>query len=35
MFLKIGGRVAYRLADVEAWEAERVRTSTASGTSPR
>ena len=28
-FLKIGGRVAYRLEDVEAWEAERLRTSTA------
>jgi hypothetical protein len=27
-FLKIGGRVAYRLEDVEAWEAERLRTST-------
>jgi hypothetical protein len=35
MFLKIGGRVAYRLADIEAWEAERARTSTASGTSPK
>ena len=28
-FLKIGGRVAYRLEDVEAWEAGRLRTSTA------
>jgi len=32
-FLKIGGRVAYRIADVEAWEAERLRSAT-SGTSP-
>ena len=28
-FLKIGGRVAYRVQDIEAWEAQRVRTSTA------
>lgn len=28
-FLKIGGRVAYRLEDIEAWEAERLRRSTA------
>jgi hypothetical protein len=27
-FLKIGGRVIYRLADIEAYEAERLRTST-------
>ena len=25
-FLKVGGRVAYRLQDVETWEAERLRT---------
>lgn len=31
-FLKIGGRVVYRLEDVEAWEAERLRASTAAGT---
>jgi hypothetical protein len=30
IFLKIGGRVAYRVADIEAWEAERVRTCSAS-----
>jgi hypothetical protein len=24
-YLKVGGRVAYRLEDVEAWEAERLR----------
>lgn len=28
-FVKIGGRVVYRLVDVEAFEAERLRTSTA------
>jgi predicted site-specific integrase-resolvase len=28
-YLKIGGRVVYRLDDVEAYEAEQVRTSTA------
>jgi hypothetical protein len=27
-FLKIGGRVIYRLADIEAYEAEQLRTST-------
>ena len=29
-YLKIGGRVVYRLEDVEAYEAQQVRTSTAS-----
>jgi hypothetical protein len=29
-YLKIGGRVVYRLDDVEAYEAQQVRTSTAS-----
>jgi hypothetical protein len=29
-FLKIGGRVVYRLGDVEAYETLQVRTSTAS-----
>jgi hypothetical protein len=28
-FLKVGGRVAYRVEDVEAWEAQRLRRSTA------
>lgn len=28
-FLKIGGRVMYRLDDIEAFEAKQVRTSTA------
>ena len=27
-FLKIGGRVAYRLVDIEAYEAEQLRSST-------
>jgi hypothetical protein len=27
-FLKIGGRVVYRLCDIEAYEAEQLRTST-------
>jgi hypothetical protein len=27
-FLKIGGRVIYRLADIEAYEAEQLRSST-------
>lgn len=27
-FLKVGGRVAYRLQDIEAWEADRLRRST-------
>ena len=27
-FLKIGGRVVYRLGDIEAYEAEQLRTST-------
>ena len=30
-FLKVGGRVAYRLQDIEAWEADRLRRSTAAG----
>ncbi len=29
-FLKVGGRVVYRLADIEAFEAEQLRTSTLS-----
>ncbi len=29
-YLKIGGRVVYRLDDVEAYEAQQTRTSTAS-----
>jgi hypothetical protein len=29
-FLKIGGRVVYRLEDIEAFEAEQVRTASAS-----
>ncbi len=29
-FLKIGGRVAYRIEDIEAFEAAQLRTSTAS-----
>ncbi len=29
-FLKVGGRVIYRLADIEAFEAEQLRTSTLS-----
>lgn len=29
-FLKIGGRVVYRLDDVESYEAQQLRTSTAS-----
>lgn len=28
-FLKVGGRVTYRMVDVEAWEADRLRHSTA------
>ena len=30
-YLKIGGRVVYRLEDIEAYEAEQVRDSTAAG----
>ena len=33
-YLKIGGRVVYRLEDVEAYEAERMRESTAADTRP-
>jgi hypothetical protein len=29
-FLKLGGRVVYRLEDIEVWEAERLRSSTGS-----
>ena len=29
LFLKLNGRVAYRLEDIEAFEAERLRTSTS------
>jgi hypothetical protein len=28
-FLKVGGRVVYRLEDIEAYEAEQIRASTA------
>lgn len=35
-FVKLGGRVVYRMEDVEAFEADNVRTSTAgSASSPR
>lgn len=34
-FLKLGGRVAYRLADIEAYEAERLRASTAVSQPPQ
>ena len=34
-FLKVGGRVVYRLADIEAYEAERLHESTATAASPR
>lgn len=30
-FLKVGGRVAYRLQDIEAWEADRLRRCTSAG----
>ncbi len=30
-FIKLGGRVVYRLEDVEAFEAENLRSSTGSG----
>ena len=33
-FLKIGGRVLYRLEDIEAFEAEQVRQSTPRGHKP-
>jgi hypothetical protein len=33
-FLKIGGRVVYRLADIEAYEADRLRSSTLSPDPP-
>ena len=33
-FLKIGGRVLYRLEDVEAYEAQQIRASTAATASP-
>ena len=33
-YLKIGGRVVYRLADVEAFEAAQIRQSTASSMVP-
>lgn len=33
-FLKIGGRVAYRLEDVEAYEAGQLRASTAEASDP-
>lgn len=34
-FLKIGGRVAYRVEDIEAWETQRLRTRTTVGQIPR
>jgi hypothetical protein len=34
-FLKVGGRVVYRLADVEAYEAERLHQSTAAAAGKR
>lgn len=33
-YLKIGGRVVYRLQDIEAFEAEQLRESTAAGAAP-
>jgi hypothetical protein len=33
-FLKIGGRVVYRLEDIEAYEAEQMRDSTAATEAP-
>jgi hypothetical protein len=33
-YLKLGGRVVYRLADIEAYEAERTRESTAANALP-
>ena len=33
-FLKIGGRVVYRVEDIEAFEAEQVRDSTAATAAP-
>lgn len=33
-YLKIGGRVVYRLEDIEAYEAEQVRDSTAATAAP-
>jgi predicted site-specific integrase-resolvase len=33
-FIKLGGRVLYRLADVEAFEAEQIRKRTTDGPSP-
>lgn len=33
-FLKLGGRVVYRLTDIEAFEAERLRASTSSAPPP-
>lgn len=33
-FLKIGGRVVYRLEDIEAYEAEQMRDSTAATAAP-
>lgn len=34
-FLKIGGRVAYRVEDIDAWETQRLRTRTTVGQTPR
>ncbi|WP_149539334.1 helix-turn-helix transcriptional regulator [Siccirubricoccus phaeus] len=34
-FLKIGGRIAYRLEDIEAFEAAQLRDSTAAGAPAR
>ncbi len=33
-FLKLGGRVVYRLADIEAFEAEKLRSSTSGAAPP-
>jgi hypothetical protein len=33
-FLKVGGRVVYRLEDIEAYEAEQIRDSTAATDAP-
>lgn len=35
VFLKIHGRVAYRLADIEAYEAKSLRSSTSSAVAPQ
>lgn len=35
VFLKIHGRVAYRLSDIEAYEAKSLRSSTSSAAAPQ